>query len=118
MNRIADYRDWFEQVVGHYVYENYHLVLVDVPLSRDEIDGEDTFWMTPSDVWRNFTPTGINPSDYDLVWTLWAWENIPGAGQRYGGAATEGPDDTPFMSFSFSNLASRWNEIAAHGPGA
>lgn len=113
MNRIADYRDWFEQVVGHYVYENYHLVLVDVPLSRDEIDGEDTFWMTPSDVWRNFTPTGINPSDYDLVWTLWAWENIPGAGQRYGGAATEGPDDTPFMSFSFSNLASRWNEITA-----
>lgn len=107
MKNIVDYRDWFEQVVGHYVYENYHLALVDVPLSRSEIDGDDTFWMTPTDVWNNLKLAEINPGEYDLVWALWAWKNIPGAVQRYGGAALNGPDGTPFMSLSVSSFAER-----------
>lgn len=107
MENLVDYRDWVEQVIGHNLYEDYHLVLVDVPLSRSEIDGTDTFWLSPSDVWSNLGPTSINPGDYDLVWSLWAWKNIPGAHQRYGGAALDGPDATPFMSFSVSQFTDR-----------
>ncbi|MDD4518805.1 MAG: hypothetical protein PHH90_09980, partial [Limnochordia bacterium] len=106
IERLVDYRDWVEQVIGHNLTEDFHLALVDVNLSRSEISEreQNRFWLSPTDVWSNLALGRINPSDYDLVWSLWAWKNLPNAQQMYGGAAQDGPANTPFMSFSVSQL--------------
>lgn len=101
---IVNYRDWIEQVIGHTMHQTYHLLISDELLQRKDIQEMDTnaFWLSPDNVWYNLRKFGINPSNYDLVWSLWSWENRADAFQAYGGASMTGPDVTPFMSFSVS----------------
>ena len=104
---LVNYRDFVEQVIGHNMQQTYHLVVSDELLKRNDIQEMDPngFWLSSGNVWNNLKKFNINPSDYDLVWSLWAWENSPEAFQQYGGAAHTGPDETPFMSFSVSTLS-------------
>jgi len=101
---IVNYRDWLDQVIGHNLYESYHLIISDELLKRNDIQEVEpnSFWLSPGNVWENLTKFQINPSNYDLVWSLWSWENRSNAQQQYGGAALTGPNGTPFMSFSVS----------------
>lgn len=99
---MVNYRDWVEQVIGHNMDQTYHLLVSDELLKRSEISEQEpnSFWLAPGDAWQNLRKFGISPSDYDLVWSVWAWENRADARQMYGGAAMTGPNTTPFQSYS------------------
>lgn len=99
---MVNYRDWVEQVIGHNMDQTYHLLVSDELLKRSEISEREpnSFWLAPGDAWQNLRKFGISPSDYDLVWSVWAWENRADARQMYGGAAMTGPNTTPFQSYS------------------
>ncbi|HKM17284.1 MAG: discoidin domain-containing protein [Firmicutes bacterium] len=99
---MVNYRDWVEQVIGHNMDQTYHLLVSDELLKRSEISEREpnSFWLAPGDAWQNLRKFNISPSDYDLVWSVWAWENRADAQQMYGGAALTGPNTTPFQSYS------------------
>lgn len=107
MEKLVEYRDWLDQVAGEKLCQDYHLVLVDTRLSREDIQQmeKDRFWMSAHDTWGQLRKVRINPSAYDLVWCMWAWQNVADAKQMYGGGALLGPETTPFMSFSVSQFA-------------
>lgn len=107
--KLVEYRDWLAMVAGEKVCEDYHFVLMDTPLARQDIweIEKNRFWMSAHDTWQQLQKTGLNPSSYDLVWSMWAWKNIDDAKQMYGGGALLGPDTTPFMSFSVSRFQKR-----------
>ena len=99
---MVNYRDWVEQVIGHNMDQTYHLLVSDELLRRAEISEPEpnSFWLAPGNAWQNLSKFKISPSDYDLVWSVWAWENRADANQMYGGAAQTGPNTTPFQSYS------------------
>ena len=107
--KLVEYRDWLAMVAGEKMCEDYHFVLMDTPLARQDIweIEKNRFWMSAHDTWQQLQKTGLNPSSYDLVWSMWAWKNIDDAKQMYGGGALLGPDTTPFMSFSVSRFQKR-----------
>ena len=107
VQHLLSYRDWVEQVIGHTMQQSYHLYMIDDRLERADIDQVEPnqFWLSPDNAWKNMSKFAIKPSDYDLVWCLWAWKNGPDASQMYGGAALPGPEETPFMSFSVEKFS-------------
>ncbi|MDD4518806.1 MAG: hypothetical protein PHH90_09985 [Limnochordia bacterium] len=106
IEKLIEYRDWIDQAAGEKMCQEYHLVLVDSLLSRSDIQeyDKDLFWMSAKDTWRNLERANISPSQYDMVWSLWAWKNVVDAEQMYGGGALLGPDTTPYMSLSVSSF--------------